>query len=94
MEPKNRALSSHIQELEAMISCGIPLGNEISPPANPPDNHAVILFQVDEPRITSQEVQDHSSVNFMNDNPDIPSNQTHGSSNGEHNSVSDSDGDE
>jgi hypothetical protein len=31
MEHKNRAQSSQIQELEAMLSCGVPLGKKILP---------------------------------------------------------------
>jgi hypothetical protein len=77
-----------------MLSCGVSLGNEIPHPANAPGSRAVILFQVDEPHILSQEVQGHSSVDFMNDDPDIPSDQTHGSSDGEYDGAPDLDGDE
>ncbi len=94
MEHKNKALSSRIQELEAMLSHSIPLGNEISPPANAPNGCAVISSQVDKLCIASQEMQDHSSVDFMNDDPDIPSDQTHGSSDGENDGASDLDEEE
>jgi hypothetical protein len=45
MEHKNRALSSQHQELEAMLSRGVPLGKKIPPPASALPSHAGILFQ-------------------------------------------------
>ncbi len=74
MELKNRALSSQIQELKAMLSYWVPLRKKDPPPASAPHGHTKILFQDERAisatggHIASQQLPAHSSADAKKNN--------------------------